>query len=200
MRWQGRKQSAPLTVRRRPFTMKAPMSEAKPFTPVKYVCGIIYADPAARDEAEARLTGLLGPVDLRSEPFAFDLTDYYEAEMGSGLRRVFLSFGPLGPPDRLAEVKHLTNGWEREIGSGAGERRAVNIDPGYLTASALFMATAKDFAHRVALRDGIYAHLELLFTRRGPRFLDWTYPDFRREAQAAFFLEARRLYLSGGRR
>ncbi|MBN2206773.1 MAG: DUF4416 family protein [Candidatus Aminicenantes bacterium] len=172
------------------------MADAKPFAPVKYVCGIIYADQAARDEAASRLTGLLGPVDLRSETFAFDMTEYYEKEMGRGLKRVFLSFAELGPPDRLAGIKLRTNGWEREIGSGTGEgRRAVNLDPGYLTASALFMATAKDFAHRVALRDGIYAHLELLFTRQGARALDWTYPDFRREAQTTFFLEARRIYL-----
>ncbi|MCK7480408.1 MAG: DUF4416 family protein [Candidatus Moduliflexus flocculans] len=32
--------------------------------------------------------------------------------------------------------------------------RPVNIDPGYLTASALIMATAKDFAHRVPLGRG----------------------------------------------
>ncbi len=59
--------------------------------------------------------------------------------------------------------------------------RPVNIDPGYLTASALVMATAKDFAHRIPLAGGIYAHLEFLFTRTGVRTLDWTYPDLRRE-------------------
>jgi hypothetical protein len=176
------------------------MAETKPFAPVKYICGIIHADPAAMAEAEARLTGRLGAVDLRSPVFPFDLTDYYKKEMGPGLKRIFLSFGPLGPPERLAEIKLLTNAWEGEIGRGAGPGgRAVNIDPGYLTASALFMATAKDFAHRVALRDGIYAHLELLFTKTGARFLDWTYPDFKRAEQTAFFLEVRRIYLKAVR-
>jgi hypothetical protein len=177
------------------------MAEAKPFVPVKYLSGIIYADPSALAEAEARLSARLGPVDMRSPVFPFDLTGYYEKEMGPGLKRVFLSFAALGPPDRLAEIKLLTNAWEREIGRGAGEglRRRANIDPGYLTASALFMATAKDFAHRVPLRDGIYAHLELLFTKTGTRLLDWTYPDFRRPEQAAFFLEVRRLYLASVR-
>jgi hypothetical protein len=58
------------------------------------------------------------------------------------------------------------------------------------------MATAKDFAHRVPLDGGIYAHLELLFTKSGIRTLDWTYPDMRREVSGEFFREVRRAYLS----
>jgi len=172
------------------------MAEAKPFVPVKNICGIIYSRPDILAKAEQRLLGRLGPVDLRSPAFDFDLTDYYEKEMGKGLKRIFLSFEELGPPERLSELKRLTNAWEDELRLESGEaRRVANIDPGYLTAAALFMATAKDFAHRVPLQDGIYAHLELLFTKTGVRFLDWTYPDFRREAQAAYFRGVRDLYL-----
>jgi hypothetical protein len=79
----------------------------------------------------------------------------------------------------------------------------VNIDPGYLTASAVVMATAKDFAHRIPLGKGIYAHLEFLFTRTGIRTLAWTYPDLRREAAQAYFRSVRDGYLGqlrGGRR
>jgi hypothetical protein len=57
------------------------------------------------------------------------------------------------------------------------------------------MATTKDFSHRIPLANGIYAHLELLFSNTGVRLLDWTYPDFRQEGYQRFFLEARRLYL-----
>jgi len=173
------------------------MAEAKPFIPVKYISGIIFSRPDILAEAEARLIDRLGAVDLRSPEFAFALTDYYEKQMGEGLSRVFLSFEELGPPERLSAVKLQTNAWEEEIRVKAGASlRIVNIDPGYLTASALFMATAKDFAHRVALRDGIYAHLELLFTRTGVRYLDWTYPDFRQDAHEAFFRAVRKKFLS----
>ncbi|MCJ7588628.1 MAG: DUF4416 family protein [Candidatus Aminicenantes bacterium] len=173
------------------------MAEAKPFIPVKYISGIIFSRPDILAEAEARLVDRLGAIDLRSPEFAFALTDYYEKQMGEGLSRVFLSFEELGPPERLSAVKLQTNAWEEEIRVKAGASlRIVNIDPGYLTASALFMATAKDFAHRVALRDGIYAHLELLFTRTGVRYLDWTYPDFRQEGPAEFFRMVRTSYLA----
>jgi hypothetical protein len=57
------------------------------------------------------------------------------------------------------------------------------------------MATAKNFAHRVPLSGGIYAHLELLFTKTGVKTLDWTYPDFRTEQYWRFFVNVRKSYL-----
>ena len=59
----------------------------------------------------------------------------------------------------------------------------------------LELATAKNFAHRIPLRNGIYAHLEYTFTRSGPKELEWTYPDFRQEEYKSFFFQARRLLL-----
>jgi len=172
------------------------MAEAKPFRPVKLVCGIIGAEDAVFEAAEKRIAGLYGEIDSRSERFAFVATDYYEPEMGKGLRRAFVSFARLIEPDRLSEIKLRTNALEDEIrrAFGAG-RRIVNLDPGYVTSAALIMATAKDFSHRVPLRDGIYAHLEFLYSKNGIRRLDWTYPDFANPGYEAYFLEVRRAYL-----
>ena len=75
-------------------------------------------------------------------------------------------------------------------------RRIVNLDPGYLTQAALIMATAKDFAHRIPVQQGIYAHLELLFGKKDAKTLDWTYPDFKTEEYQKFFSEVRQIYLS----
>jgi hypothetical protein len=113
--------------------------------------------------------------------------------MGPGLlRRIFLSFRDLRPPEELAGVKLRTNAFEDEIRRAlCSEGRPVNIDPGYMTRAALIMATSKDFAHRVPLRDGIYAHLEILFARGGVRTLNWTYPDFRRPDYHEFLLHVR---------
>jgi hypothetical protein len=172
------------------------MAEANPFAPVKLVVGIISSQDPYFTRTEEALKGLYGPVDLRSPTFPFNLTDYYEKQMGKNLRRLFLSFGQLIPPQSLSEIKVRTNSLEKEMQQAfAGKTRLVNIDPGILTASALFMATAKDFAHRVPLRLGIYAHLELLFTKEAVRLLPWTYPDFRQEGYQKFFLELRRIYL-----
>ncbi len=173
------------------------MSEPRPFEPVKFIVGLIYVDLALADEAAARLERLLGPLEYRSPAFDFSSTDYYADELGPGIKRVFLSFERTGRPEDLADLKLATNRMELEIGGAEGRPgRAVNIDPGYMTSAALFMATAKNFAHRVPLKDGIYAHLEVLFTRRGPKFLEWTYPDFRTEpGYTEFFLKVRKGHL-----
>jgi Domain of unknown function (DUF4416) len=172
------------------------MADPKPFTPVKLICGIISSAPDAAAEAERRLVALYGAVDLRSPVFPFDLTDYYEAEMGPGLERRFLSFAELIRPEALAGVKLRTNALEQQIRRDSGSAlRVVNLDPGYVTAAALIMATAKDFAHRVPLGQGIYAHLEFLFSRTGIKILDWTYPDLRGEGYREFFRDVRTSYL-----
>jgi hypothetical protein len=173
------------------------MTEAKPFKSVKYIAGLIYSDDQVLERAVQGLEKILGPAEDRSPRFDFDLTDYYAAEMGGApLSRFFLSFSGLRPPEELSAIKLRTNALEEEIRSAlAAGHRPVNIDPGYLTTAALIMATAKNFSHRIPLRDGIYAHLELLFTRNGVRCLDWTYPDFRRTEYHDFFLRVRKSYL-----
>ena len=173
------------------------MAEPKAFSPVKLICGIIAFEERIFKKAEEDLGRLYGPVDLTSPLFKFKFTDYYEKQMGKNLKRKFLSFAEFVFPEKLSEIKLQTNGLEEELRKEfQSDRRIVNIDPGYLTSSSLIMATAKDFAHRVPLHDGIYAHLELLFGKKEARPLSWTYPDFKTIDYQRFFMEVRRIYLS----
>jgi hypothetical protein len=171
--------------------------EPKPFSPVKLICGIIASEEKFFERAEERLVELYGSLDLVSQIFEFDFTDYYEKQMGQNLKRKFVSFDNLIFPESLGEIKIRTNALEEEIKEElkAG-KRIVNLDPGFLTASALIMATAKDFAHRIPLQHGIYAHLELLFGKNDIRTLSWTYPDFETKGYQMFLLDVRRIYLS----
>lgn len=172
------------------------MAEIKPFKPVKLICGIIFSREEIRQMAEARLSEKFGEIDLRSQKFPFTYTDYYQPQMGRELYRAFVSFTPLTQPEELAAIKVFTNKLEDESRLVfPSPARPVNLDPGYLSASALVMATAKDFAHRIPLNRGVYAHLELLFTRKGVKLLEWTYPDFRQAFYHEFFLRVRELYL-----
>jgi hypothetical protein len=176
------------------------MSQPKEFAPVKIVCGVIYKEDALYEKVRGILESEWGTIDLESRAFAFDLTDYYEAEMGRDLGRRFMSFGNLAAPESLPDLKLRTIALEEDLRKDSGAAgRPVNIDPGYLTASALVMATAKDFSHRIPLGQGIYAHLEILFTKTGVRTLDWTYPDLRRERCGEFFREVRKAYLRQSR-
>lgn len=174
------------------------MAEARAFDKAKYIAGVIYSDDRVLERADAALEKILGPAEARSPQYPFNWTDYYAAEMGAGqLKRVFISFQELRSPEELSAIKLKTNDLEEEIRRALGvAHRPVNIDPGYLTAAALIMATAKDFSHRIPLQSGIYAHLELLFTKQGVRCLEWTYPDFRQPTYHDFFMTARKTYLA----
>ena len=78
--------------------------------------------------------------------------------MGTDLKKQFLAFERLIDPAALADIKRQTNDWEAEyaaLGRHA-EPRPLNLDPGYITPAKLVLASTKDHAHRIYLRDGIY--------------------------------------------
>jgi hypothetical protein len=162
---------------------------------VKLICGMISADEALMNQVEAELAGRFGNIDLRSDLTPFDYTDYYEKEMGAGLLRRFVSFAVLIDPGELADIKLFTNVIEDRMAHGRG-KRAINLDPGYVTAAKLVLATTKDFAHRMYLRDGIYAEVTLNFRKSGPVFFDWTYPDFKSGRYNEFLSAARNMVMA----
>ncbi|MEM8680048.1 MAG: DUF4416 family protein, partial [Planctomycetota bacterium] len=65
--------------------------------------------------------------------------------------------------------------------------RPLNIDPGYLTLSKLVLASTKNHAHRIYLREGIFAEITLRYQARAWQPWDWTYPDYRRVDFGQFF-------------
>jgi hypothetical protein len=146
----------------------------------------------ARQQLEARY----GPVALTSPEFAFTQTAYYEPTMGPGLRKHFLAFHNLVSPEILASVKLHTNELEGACArSGAyPEPRPLNLDPGVLGLGKFLLATTKDQAHRVYLRDGIYAEVTLRYHAGAFEPWPWTYADYRQAGVLAFLQEARDFY------
>jgi len=142
-----------------------------------------------RERAEQRF----GPIALASEPFAFRETDYYEATMGADLLKCFWALEPPIDPAVLPDIKHQANRWEEEYAAEGrhNEPRPLNLDPGYLTEAKLVLASTKDHAHRVYLRDGVYAEVTLHYQHGGWRHREWTFPDYRRADYHRFFDECR---------
>ncbi|WP_455382507.1 DUF4416 family protein [Salinispira pacifica] len=147
------------------------------FRPVKLVVPALVADPDLLPDIRHRLSSAFGPIDFESEPFPFDFTDYYRAEMGERLLRIFFSHRSLIDPQTLPDAKLETNRIEQELAAGSGRR--VNLDPGALDLGRFTLATTKDHAHRIPLRSGIYGEVTLLCHRSGFEALPWTYPDYR---------------------
>jgi hypothetical protein len=165
--------------------------------PVKLFVGMLSSIPETLSDVEARLSSLFGPIDLRSEPFPFDSTSYYNDEMGQPLCRHFFAFAELIPPERIAQIKIQTNQLEAELASRkSGVSRPVNLDPGYLEESKIVLASTKNFSHRILIADGIYAEVTMQFEGKEWRMLPWTFPDFRTGRYNAFFTALRDRYRS----
>ena len=165
--------------------------------PVKLFAGVISSDPTLIPFVDERLCSLFGPVELRSEPFPFDSTAYYNEEMGQPLSRCFFGYAELISAERIAQIKSQTNQLEADCAARQTRvSRPVNIDPGYLEESKIVLASTKNFSHRILIADGIYAEVTLLFERKGWQPLPWTFPDFRTGRYNAFFTSLRNLYRS----
>lgn len=148
--------------------------------PAKLIVGMLSGRRDLLAEAGDRLSQDYGHIDLSSDVWEFDFTDYYRRQMGSGLLRQFISFDRLIPPEAIAAIKRTTCAIEAALADRAagGPARPVNLDPGYVTESKLVLASTKDFAHRIYLGGGIFAEVTLTYShgrwRPGPH----TFPDY----------------------
>lgn len=143
--------------------------------------------------ARDRAAQAWGPIALESATFEFSQTDYYEATMGSPLKKLFFALAQPIAPDRLAGVKLQTNEWERDYAAldVHPEPRPLNLDPGYIAPGKLVLASTKDHAHRIYLAHGIYAEATLQYKHRRWHAHPWTYADYRREDYQQFFSACR---------
>ncbi len=169
------------------------MGQAHTPDPVKLVIPMLGTREATLDEAETALATIFGEIDLRSQDMPFSHTRYYEREMGSGLLRRIVSFATLIDPGALADTKRATNDLESDL-AVAGQRR-VNLDPGYLTAAKLVLATTKNNAHRIYVGKGIFAEVTLAYHDGAYRPWPWTYPDYAEGTYNGILMEIRARYL-----
>jgi hypothetical protein len=166
-------------------------------SPVKFFVALLCNDSTLFSSVEQNLVSHLDAIDLWSEVFSWNVTDYYREEMGAPLFRKFVSFGSLLEPSKLAEIKLGTQNIEaqyRHRRRNKGER-SVNLDPGYVEATKIVLASTKNAGHRVYLSGGIYAEATLQFRGGGFEPFPYTYPDYRWPETLAFFAGVRSRYL-----
>ncbi len=166
-----------------------------PYEPdhVKLISSLFSPKKDYIEKVIGQLSDIYGPVDCFSPELFFDRTKYYAKEMGWPLHRRFITFEMLVPADQLVEIKLKTNEIEHQY-SHEG-KRGINIDPGYISAERLILATGKNYIHRVYLTKGIYADLTLIFKRGGFSPLEWTYPDYAVPEVIDFFNRVRGQYM-----
>lgn len=167
------------------------MAEPKEPQPVKLFMGILYREEEDLALVRGRLEEAFGAIDYVSEPCPFEVTNYYEEEMGPGLKRAFFSFLYLIDPGKLSSIKVKTNRLEEEF-SHEGKRR-VNLDPGYLDFFKIVLASGKFSGQKIYLGQGVYADLTLYYDK-GWKPYNWGFPDFRAGTYDRIFTKIRGIY------
>lgn len=165
--------------------------------PAKYFVALLSSCLEHLTSAENDLVSVLGAIDSRSETLPWAESSFYEKEMGPQLLRRFVSFEPLLSPEKLAEVK-LTTQQVEEKNRGTMMQpsgRRVNLDPGYVEAGKLVLASTKNASQRIYLRSGIYAEATLLYYEGGFHACSYTYPDYLWPETLAFLTSLRSIYL-----
>ncbi|MDD5166410.1 MAG: DUF4416 family protein [Candidatus Omnitrophica bacterium] len=168
------------------------MGRVKKHPPVKLIIGFIFKEAALLKKALASLERHFGKIDFESQILDFTHTDYYEKELGPSLKRKFISFKKLIPPENLPKIKIIANRIEDKLAGGAN--RTINIDPGYLNHSKLLLASTKDYGHRIYLNNGIFAEVTLFYQDKTFKTLDWTYPDYKTPEYIEIFIKIRDIY------
>ncbi|UCG14215.1 MAG: DUF4416 family protein [Deltaproteobacteria bacterium] len=169
------------------------MSTPRQPKPAKLFVSVISAAARRISATLSELTALYGTLDFVSALLPFNYTNYYHAEMGQPLVRRYASFDGLIQQEDLALIKLQTNLLEEKL--SVEKNRTVNIDPGYLLAERLVLASGKNYAHRIYLGHGIYADLTLVYQNKDYRPLSWTYVDYAEPKVRAWLRALRQKYL-----
>jgi hypothetical protein len=178
------------------------MGEIRVPKKVKLIIGVISSQESLFAEAESESKNKFGTIDSKTNLITFNFTDYYTKSMGDNLKRQFFSFDKLINPDNLPEIKIWSNKLEEKLATKYSKpdiTRPINIDPGYIDAAKLVLASTKDYSHRIYLKKGIYAEITLRYQHGAFGFWEWTYPDYQSEEYLKFFTQVRNIYLNQAR-
>lgn len=163
-----------------------------PPTPVKLFCGTLYTDEGLLQQARVLLIEKYREIDYQSDPFKFDISEYYRPEMGWPIYRIFWSFEQLINPKEIARIKIECHVIEDQL--AVQGNRKVNLDAGYMDYDKVVLASAKYNGQKVYLDFGIYADLTLRYEKGNYHPFPWSFPDFKSGTYNKTFLRMREIY------
>jgi hypothetical protein len=123
------------------------------------------------------LSEVFGSVDFVGPAHPFDVTDYYQDEMGPNLTRRIVSFNGPHHADILVGTKLACIELEKALSLDG--KRTVNLDIGYLDHNKIVLASTKGAGQKVYIDSGIYADLIARYTHGSYKPFEWSFPDFK---------------------
>lgn len=157
---------------------------------VKLIAGILYPTDEWLAWTINELKTFWGEPEIISEAVPFTKTDYYR-DIAPYLIRRFVCFGGMHGAGSLADWKLMSGPVEAK----SRTPRIINIDPGYIDGARLVLASTKDHAHRVYLRDEIYAEVTMRYRFGRWVSFDYTFPDFASGVYDIFLSDVRKAWL-----
>ena len=160
--------------------------------PVKLFCGVLYSDEFLLKKSRLSSIEKYGEIDYQSDPFTFEISEYYRPEMSWPIYRLFWSFERLINPNEIARIKIECNQIEDQL--AVDGNRKVNLDPGYMDYDKIVLASAKYNGQKIYLNFGIYADLTLHYEKGNYYPYPWSFPDFKNGGYNQIFLRIREIY------
>jgi len=145
--------------------------------PVKMLVAVLWANANALQMVLKRMVEIWGNIDFQGQDHLFDMTNYYESEMGRPLFRRLITFQHLVSPGTIVEAKLVCNGLEERCRGSAG--RQVNLDSGYLDHNKIVLASVKGLGQKIFVGQGIYVDLVARYRQGRFQPFEWTFPDFK---------------------
>ena len=116
---------------------------------VKLFIAVLARPDVDKDYVCTLLSEVFGSTDYQGSSRPFDVTSYYEEEMGTNLSRYILAFRGPHYADVLVGAK--LGCIELEKGSAIDGRRTINLDVGYLDHSKIVLASTKEAGQKLYL-------------------------------------------------
>ena len=156
---------------------------------VKFIIGVLFLHQEDCPRLFDKISSQGWTIQLKSEIHPFNLSSYYEQEMGRNLSRFFLCLQSSVSQTETVGFKQELLIWENEWRSNG--QRTVNLDAGYLDLHRVVLLSTKEGPHKIHLRGGIWADLNMLRKSGSFQSLPWTFPDLRDGRYQEFFEKAR---------
>ena len=139
---------------------------------------IMYSNEETYNECKQQLASEYGEIEKQSAPYPFDHTSYYEEEFGTNLKKQFIIFQNPIKTNQLATIKHEITAIETLFTHN--NKRTINIDPGYLTASELTLASFKPRNQvKEEIASGIFSHTVIKVIEGKPQTFPHTFKDYK---------------------
>jgi hypothetical protein len=160
---------------------------------VKLFIAVLASPTIDKEYVSTLLAEVFGSTDYQGASHAFDVTTYYEAEMGADLSRYILAFRGPHYADILVGAKLACI--ELEKGSAVDGRRTINLDVGYLDHNKIVLASTKEAGQKLYVDSGIYADFVARYGRGKYTPFEWSFPDFKDGRYDAEFATLRQMFL-----